>query len=479
MDVEPRRFVLVLAALLFTWVTAAAQPGCADVTPDEIWKYNDKIFLGKVISTEVSDVGFHVTVEVTEGFRDAVGGDQITFFERSRCMPSRKPGQTYIFALRKDDRSGKYYSSPAINPDSRDQTPREVLEVFRWKAGGAQGGGILAGRIVIPGTNGGSPLSSIVKDLTVVIRDETGAAFETRVESDGVYIFRGLAPGTYLIEIPDSPVFRTTKDISSFRSSIADNGGGSVIRQFLELRSAVSGRVVDTNGNPLEGFFVKLTVLEDGNPDAFFPLTSRTDSDGRYQFEQVLPGEAYLQAFPTGEAVGPLRRFTATSPPNVLPDVGSEFTAAYIPNVKLSAHGQLLEMRPGMYNRGLDLVSKKLPLRPLTGRVVSADGTPAAGVPIMVRASRIVYGSRVEASISRRVTTTDSAGAFSFMGFEETEYEVRAVLSRYTNGVLEQHVGRAVTHGEKVTISLTILTPGAALPGDRPSHGRRATIGSR
>jgi protocatechuate 3,4-dioxygenase beta subunit len=74
-----------------------------------------------------------------------------------------------------------------------------------------------------------------------------------------------------------------------------DPSDGGVYEIRLEKGRTLHGRVVDGNGEPVEGALVYIEVTQE-DPDAEDLYASVfTDADGKYQFDYLAPGEVWIE----------------------------------------------------------------------------------------------------------------------------------------------------------------------------------------
>jgi len=113
-------------------------------------------------------------------------------------------------------------------------------------------------------------------------------------------------------------------------------------------RSAVSGRVLSPDGQPVPGADVyAIHILDPSSGSGYIPTVTRTDAAGRFSYERIEDG---------------LYTFTASSP---------DFARGALKRVTVPADGRL---------DGLEIVLQ--PGASISGRVVTPDGKPAAHATI-------------------------------------------------------------------------------------------------
>lgn len=143
-----------------------------------------------------------------------------------------------------------------------------------------------------------------------------GKASWATSEADGSYRIEGIAPGEYLAELTKPRAEGAAGGFAFLAVAGAGGAGkgvpvkieaGEETRQdlFLPATGRVRGTVTETNG-PLEGVSVSLKKEDQG----FLPMpaaSAKTDSRGRFELEDVEPGE-YTLAVKAAGAAAPLER---------------------------------------------------------------------------------------------------------------------------------------------------------------------------
>ncbi len=155
----------------------------------------------------------------------------------------------------------------------------------------------------------------------------------------------------------------------------------SPIELRLHRATRISGRVLDTDGEPLAGVNVQ-AFFEGSNPElthaaippcesSYDPRSAVTGTDGRFAFESLEPGRFDIQVAGPGEDSSQLVR----------------------------RRGE-----PGRGIEGLEFILARKSV-PVEGRIVDADGVPVAGASVIL-----------ERALPSADTQTDSAGEFRFSG---------------------------------------------------------------
>ncbi len=184
----------------------------------------------------------------------------------------------------------------------------------------------------------------------------------------------------YVLQDPDGPfmiqaINPETNEMANLTTSVTYHGQDVVFDLFMQARGNVTGTVSDSSGNPVANAQVLLNTLEDHRG---YVVTA--DAGGHYAFTNVNVGPFSIKAnsqtlFADGNSMG------------ILPDEGGSVV-------------QDVTIYP------LDGIARGS----VAGKVTNADGTPRAGVVVIVKAflgNSITYSNWIYSGAD---------GAFSFTG---------------------------------------------------------------
>jgi Carboxypeptidase regulatory-like domain len=265
----------------------------------------------------------------------------------------------------------------------------------------------------------GAPLG----DVRVVLRPERPTSreelkgFEAKSDNGGNYRITGLAAGHYYLNALAPGFVLTGRMGSGFQSKILIIAAGEKLENInLELRraGAITGRVIDSNGNPVAEESIDLIKLgDDGTPPPPSVNTWRkaTDDHGVYRFTG-LPEGRYLVS------VG------------VSPDENANRTSSYprifYPGVTDQSQAMPVQVAEGEEVTDVNIsgiVAKKA--YEISGRVVYAETeAPAEGVMVSYGAMSRDGGviSRLRSSKER----SNAKGEFQIQGVPPGKYAVYA-----------------------------------------------------
>jgi len=198
-----------------------------------------------------------------------------------------------------------------------------------------------------------------------------------RSDGQGRFWFADLEPGEYVLEVSRYPMgaLTVTRVFDGTVSRRVQVGGGATeVELELAMRTAVSGRLVDPEGEPVASVMIWLrrTGAEE------HPLNVVTGADGGFAFRGLERGEYVL----TGH-------------------MSAIRTGGEVP-----AFADLAPQRVASGTRDLEIVL--VPVRPTTGVLLAADGMPAPYASVTAVDER---GRRVD------LTYTDLEGRFA-LGLE-------------------------------------------------------------
>lgn len=158
--------------------------------------------------------------------------------------------------------------------------------------------GSIAGVVTIDG----KPAPDVgVMLFRIVIGDaEAPAIGRTRSDTTGTFVFEGLFPGEYGLDAyaPGRIVFDQTDEEGAVAVALADGAAVKDVAIPLEIGCAITGRLIDEDGNPITAEWVDVsTKLPSGNDGGKPVWRSAASSDDRGIYRVFgLPPGAYVVA---------------------------------------------------------------------------------------------------------------------------------------------------------------------------------------
>lgn len=256
--------------------------------------------------------------------------------------------------------------------------------------------------------------------------------FEGTTDENGKVELSGLPPGTYKVtaDISSSPNSYYTTEVE-----LTDRGCAGV--EFYErIDGSVSGRVVDGNGNALNGARLDLLPLIDSTQETSTGRWGFTNNSGEYFLRNVPPGSYIL-------GVNLLAK----------PNDGCPVPKALYINPQ-SPRAGYLEIKNGEELKGIDIQLPPAGVeREISGEVVWPDGKPAKFVVVKQFSS-----SATTPVLINGQTVVDENGRFSLRGSEGCSYRIYA----FTYGGRLDTSSDAIqpmAHAEPVTIKFSSDQP--------------------
>ena len=161
-------------------------------------------------------------------------------------------------------------------------------------------------------------------------------------DGEGHFQFEGLPAGRVMVTA-QKPGYFSQQEFRGSANKLVNVGPttDSVVVK-LTPQSAISGRVTDATGQPIEHVPVHLTAkaVRDGRKHWEARGQQQTDEDGRYRFANLMPGTYYL-------AAGPGRDETRILPGAERPKTG--YPSMYYPGVPDLASAAPLQLAAGQH----------------------------------------------------------------------------------------------------------------------------------
>jgi protocatechuate 3,4-dioxygenase beta subunit len=320
----------------------------------------------------------------------------------------------------------------------------------------------LEGRVIHAIT--GEPL----RKATVVLRrggesDPRGFAFVT--DESGKFVFDKVTPASYILEARRSG-FRDgqygPKDGAGV--TVLQLAGGERLKDLeiqLSPYAVISGRVVDEDGEPMQGIeVVGLSSYKgrDGVVQWSKGPEAITNDAGEYRLVDVYPGRYAIVARSRR-----ITRGTASHTTWVGHGSNETYEPQYYANAPNAGSATIVEVTPGQEKRGVDFQLRKVKSFAVRGRVVS-PAPPLKDNPIVVR---IQPSDKSDRSNEMFTTSQQENGIFEFTGVLPGTYNVEAsflfnereLYGKATAKVSDESVNGVeivLEHGFKVEGKVTI-----------------------
>jgi hypothetical protein len=277
---------------------------------------------------------------------------------------------------------------------------------------------------------------------------------EVRTDGSGSFEITGLKPGslTLKLHLPD--------ELTAYRSErvLEFEGGGCASELFyVGDNGRISGRVLDAEGNPVSGLGVVMLPLT-GWAGSWY---AKTDDEGRYKASSIPAGQYLVGINVNGlpRSVEPAELPKDFLCPNCITIVeflrADEQAGAY-PRMFYPGVVQIAKAAPLLVSPGQELHDIDFRLPPhraesiVKGRVLRADGKPAAGAQVSYR--DVTYE---DLKVFGYGVRTNAQGEFSFKAYQGGRYIVNASDARQTLGLAAPQMVVVTKPEESLTLIIS------------------------
>ena len=191
----------------------------------------------------------------------------------------------------------------------------------------------------------------------------------------------------------------------------------------LSRTAVIMGRVTDETGEPIAGVEMEAdsagTRIGDRALEDPYSIAVTNDL-GEYRINDLLPGSYYLSATDSGSSVYMTSRVLIWQP-------GQRYAnhlTTYYPDVTKSSEAQKLRLSAGQESR-IDFSLRTVKLLSISGRLLGADGKPAAKITVKLRPQDRYSSGPAN---FRDGVTTDAQGSFVIREVLPGSYVVSATV---------------------------------------------------
>jgi Carboxypeptidase regulatory-like domain len=205
---------------------------------------------------------------------------------RGECLPKLAVGDGWLFSLRKEEGKqpileyGTFDSGPVADEQSRIETLRRLQQLGD--------SAILRGRVTREMF--GSEDDGVPRARVIARRQSDDALFTSTSGAHGDYEFQPLPPGNYQIDVDPIEAFHPAGSFIELKE-----GQCWWLSLYNSPEAQIAGHVRRIDGSPVAGATIVLT-----NADDSLFYTDSTDSDGRFGFDGLDPGEYVAGLRPLG-----------------------------------------------------------------------------------------------------------------------------------------------------------------------------------
>ena len=318
----------------------------------------------------------------------------------------------------------------------------------------------------------GHPVKRALVTLVALPRSRGYATAVT--DGEGRFLFTAIPPGKYRLAARKDGYrgaqFGTTRPNQPGRViSLAPGEHLPNLIFRLTKLAAISGVVVDEEGDPAPGIRVSLLVpdYQRGKKRLRRTTGATTNGRGEYRMFHVLPGRYYVLAMSRGRPVWRAGAEVSARDDSVV----RQFARQFFPTADRLSDAAMVELLPGGELRGIDFRLRSVRLAYLSIRLQLPDELSWEEV----QEPQIILRQHVEGSVSEGMRITSPSPGHETVGFRELfpgQYQVVGTLvaaGRAYRGVVSIDLGS----GEKGEVTIA-LRPGADLRGSVRIEGRGA-----
>jgi hypothetical protein len=252
---------------------------------------------------------------------------------------------------------------------------------------------------------------------------------------DGSFHFDRLPPGSYGLSYSRTGYLmpRISTGYSSRAIRVAAGQTVQDLRYGLIPQAVVSGRVVDEEGDPVEGVQVSLLAFRySGGTRRLARLneTGTTNDRGEYRVARLPAGKYFLQASPERLAPGSALLAAARTPGAPV----ATYASTFYPGVIDSATALRVELRAGQEISGIDIALQRTTMVRVSGRLIGPDGAPMPRASLMLISAQSHLQTGFGAS-------ADEAGNFVLNNLRSGSYILHAFSSDSQSILVPLEVG--------------------------------------
>ena len=265
------------------------------------------------------------------------------------------------------------------------------------------------------------PIRRVEISLNKQGRGMGGNPFSGVTDAAGKFKIENIDAGDYMVILRKGGFLsRANYGMSTRNLKLAAGASLTGLRFSMQPQAIISGRVLDDEGEPVQGVSVGLLRYRWDRGSFRAQWTTRpqqTNDRGEFRFTDVQPGKYYLMA--DVRRMGPMGGAPA-DPAAAKDGLRTAFVSTYFPNASEFAQAARIEVQAGQELSGRDIALRKEKVVKVSGKVLDASGAPAKNTSVNL--------SPAEGAVSfgGLFAMVDEKGAFSSDKVPPGQYTARA-----------------------------------------------------
>jgi hypothetical protein len=330
-------------------------------------------------------------------------------------------------------------------------------------------GGLFAQQASIEGTAVNAvtrePLSDVHVRLVALTFNGITSAYGAISDRAGHFSIATIRPGTY-VPVPERSgfLFVHSKSAEAALPNIALKPGEHRTDWIVEMspRAILSGRVLDENGDPVQGVQVRtVDVAPDKAPMVLVPIPN-VGTDDRGEFRIVgAPGKFYLQVQYQGRP--------SNDRPEIRGDGSSEpvYGTTFYPAALVKERGTVVEAVAGKETGGLEIrLQRQRGGMTITGTVSGLPENTEGARPMVMMQT----GENAQRITGSRNSGVGADGKFSFPAVQSGFYRLYATFQTGKTQMASRAVELQIENGDPPGVELRLI-PGIDLAGTLVMEG--------
>jgi len=308
------------------------------------------------------------------------------------------------------------------------------------------------------------PLSDVHIRLVAFTFNGPTSAYGAISDRAGHFSIATIRPGTY-VPTPERSgfLFVNAKPSEARLPSLTLKPGEHRTDWVVEMtpRAILSGRVLDENGDPVQGVQVHIVEVSSDTPPLGLAQVPNLGTDDRGEFRIVgPPGKFYLRA--------EIRGWLPNDRPEIRADGTAEpaYGSTFYPSTPAKNRATLVEAIAGKEVGGFDIRLQRQHGMALNGTVSGIPENGEGARPIVI----IQFGESAQRISSGRSAAVAADGKFSFPAVQPGFYRLWATYGAANTQMVSRTVELQVENGNPPNVDLA-LTPGIAFAGTLVMEG--------